>query len=204
MLTSVLGREVPVVLSPQEHQQCLSQLQGYRDLKLGLSCCHQCVQASCTPSLPENDSDDSKFSIGHFYLAILVTLKEKTACKSLELQKFPPLLPVLWQREDECLVGRRRGQLSCMRYFGDPFGPLLLELQQQRGAGRLWQGDEGHSCLVTDQWGSHRKRGDFSKRYFRIVFPCWWNNWACYYGGNKRQVLALPCTKARQSTAKEL
>lgn len=42
------------------------------------------------------------------------------------------------------------------------------------------------------------------RRHFWVVFPCWWDNWACYSGGNKLRVLALPCTKARQSTGKEI
>lgn len=85
------------------------------------------------------------FSNDLFYLAIPVILKEKTDFKALELQKSPPFLPVLWWREHECLVGRRRVQLMCL---GDPLRPLLLELQWLRGAGRLWQSDEGHFCLM--------------------------------------------------------
>lgn len=59
VLTSAFGRELAVVLSPQEHHQCLSQLQGLRDLKLWLSCWHWCVHASYIPSLLENGSDGS-------------------------------------------------------------------------------------------------------------------------------------------------
>lgn len=73
---------------------------------------------------------------------------------------------MVWPKEDKWLVGRRRGQLSCPVCLGDPLRPLLLELQQQRGAGRLWQSDEGQFCLMTDQGDSHKKRGDFSKRHF--------------------------------------
>lgn len=50
----------PLLWSPGEHQQCLPQLQGHRDLKLWLSCWHWCVQhASCLLSLVEKGSDDS-------------------------------------------------------------------------------------------------------------------------------------------------
>lgn len=175
VLTSALGREFAVLFSPQEHQKCLSQLQGYRDLKLWLICWHQCVHASSHPACSKT-ALMTHFSNGHFYLAIPVILKEKAACKALELQKSPPLFPVLWWREDECLVGRRRGQLCCLICLGDPFRPLLLEGSWEAVA-EWWRAllpDRLTSGVVT------KKRGDFGKRHFWV---------ACFSVGGKLGML---------------
>lgn len=75
------------------------------------------------------------FSYGHFYLAVPVIPKEKTAYKPLELQKSPHFLSLPRCREDVCVVGNRRGQLCFLLCLGDPLWPFLLELQCWRGAG---------------------------------------------------------------------
>lgn len=145
-----------------EHQQCLPQLQGYRDPKLWLSCWHQYVHASCPPNLVENGSDNSFLTWSFLFSS--PGHPERDAYKPLESQKSPPFLPLSQRREDLCLVGNRRGQLWCLLCFGDP---LFCWTCSARG-------ELGLCCRVAkDMLGQRigqraccKKKGDFGKRCF--------------------------------------
>lgn len=119
-LTSALGREFVVVFSPWKHQQCLPQLQGYRDLKLWLSLWHWCLHASCLPSLVENGSDDSFLTWLFLFSSPSYPGRENCLQASGVAEISPPSSLCPGGGGNVCVVGKRRGQLCCLLCFGDP------------------------------------------------------------------------------------